>query len=296
MLIKNMSFRDFIFSYMIFLKFYIKGFFRYKNCFKNSLSVMISVIKNKYPINAVLKNGTILTLNGRFEVAAIAAGFDDYTIDKNVLVIKNKLGTIKLLQGNQNGDPLGVFFEEQYKMISPKNQTILDIGANIADSSIYFALKGAKKVLAIEPYPTNYALAKKNVELNNLQNIIDVSLAGCSSKSGFLNVDDKKFGGNILLTNDVNGTKIPLLTLESLLKQNNLDSAVLKMDCEGCEYDSILNTPDEILKKFSMIQIEYHYGYQNLVEKLERCDFQVVKTSPMYLSHTYVGYIYATKN
>ena len=44
---------------------------------------------------------------------------------------------------------------------------------------------------------------------------------------------------------------------------------MLKMDCEGCEYDSILNTDDEILKKFSTIILEYHYGYQNLVEKLE---------------------------
>ena len=291
-----MSFRDFIFSYIIFLDFYLKGFIRYYKHFKNFFSVSIRVIINKYPINAVLKNGTSVTLNGRFEVASIAVGFDNYTINDEILVIKNKLGTIKLLHGAQNGDPIGVFFEEVYKMFPAKDQTIIDVGANIGDSSIYFALKGAKKIIAIEPFPANYELAKKNIELNNLQKIIDIDLAGCSNKSGFLTVDNKKSGGGASLTSSITGTKIPLFSLENILKQNNLDSAILKMDCEGCEYDSILKTDNEIMRKFSTIIIEYHYGYQNLVEKLESCGFQVEKTSPMYYSHYHIGYIYATKN
>jgi len=291
-----MSFHDFIFSYILFLDFYLKGFIRYYKHFKNFFSVSIRVIINKYPIHAVLKNGKNVILNGRFEVASIAAGFNNYTNDENILVIKNKLGTIKLLQGTQNGDPIGVFFEEVYKMFPVKDQTVLDVGANIGDSSIYFALKGAKKIIAIEPFPANYELAKKNIELNNLQKIIDIDLAGCSNKPGFITVDNKKSGGGASLTSASTGTKIPLFSLKNILEQNNLNSAVLKMDCEGCEYDSILNADDEILKKFSTIIIEYHYGYQNLVEKLENCGFQVKKTSPMYYSNYHIGYIYATKN
>ena len=291
-----MSFHDFIFSYILFLDFYLRGFIRYYKHFKNFFSVSIRVIINKYPIHAVLKNGTRITLNGRFEVASIAVGFDDYTINDEILVIKNKLGTIKLLHGAQNGDPTGVFFEEVYKMFPVKDQTILDVGANIGDSSIYFALKGARKIIAVEPFPANYELAKKNIELNNLQKIIDINLAGCSNKSGFLTVDNKKSGGGVSLTSSTTGTKIPLFSLENILEQNNLNSAILKMDCEGCEYDSILKTDDKIIEKFSAIIIEYHYGYQNLMEKLEKCGFQVEKTPPMYYSHYYIGYIYATKN
>ena len=291
-----MSFRDFIFSYIIFLDFYLKGFIRYYRHFKNFFSVSIRVIINKYPIHAILKNGTSVTLNGRFEVASIAVGFNNYTIKDEILVIKNKLGIIKLLHGAQNGDPIGVFFEEVYKMFPVKDQTIIDVGANIGDSSIYFALKGAKKIIAIEPFPANYELAKKNIELNNLQKIIDIDLAGCSNKSGFLTVDNKKSGGGVSLTSSTTGTKIPLFSLENILEQNNLNSAILKMDCEGCEYDSILKTDDKIIEKFSTIIIEYHYGYQNLVEKLENCGFRVEKTPPMYYSHYYIGYIYATKN
>ena len=295
MQIKNMSFHDYIFSYILFLDFYLKGFVRYYKHFKNFFSVTISILFNKYPIHAILKNGERVILNERFEVASIAIGFNNYTIKENLLTIKNKLGTIKLSEGNKNGDPIGVFFEEVYKEFPVKNQIIIDVGANIGDSSIYFALSGAKKIFAIEPFPANYELAKKNIELNNLQEVIQIKLAGCSNKQGYLTVDNKKSGGGASLTSSKIGTKIPLVSLKNILEDNNLDSAILKMDCEGCEYDSILKTNDDVLKKFKTIIIEYHYGYHNLAEKLKKCGFQVKITSPMYYSHYHIGYIFATK-
>jgi FkbM family methyltransferase len=257
---------------------------------------MKNVLRKNYPIHAVLKNGTNIILNGRFEVAAIAAGYKNYTIDGELLVIKNELGTIKLKNGTQNGDPLGVFFEEQYKMLPIKNHTVLDIGANMADSSIYFVLRGAKKVVALEPLPANYDMATKNIELNNFKEVIKIILGACSSKSGFFKVDEKKIGGSQQLDNSRGEKEIPLISLTELFEQNNLDDPVVKIDCEGCEYDIILNTSDEILKKFHSILIEYHYGYQNIVEKLENCGFKVKTSRPMYYSNYYLGYILATKN
>tara|TARA_B110000014_G_C20119906_1_gene592998 strand:- start:1760 stop:2533 length:774 start_codon:yes stop_codon:yes gene_type:complete len=257
---------------------------------------MKNVLRNNYPIYAVLKNGTNITLNGRFEVAAIAAGFKNYTIDDEFLVIKNELGTIKLKNGTQNGDPLGVFFEEQYKMLPIKNRTVLDIGANMADSSIYFALRGAKKVIAVEPLPANYEMATKNIELNNLKEIIKIILGACSSKPGFFKVDGKKIGGSEKLDDNKGEKEIPLISLTELFEQNDLVNPVIKIDCEGCEYDVILNTSDEILKKFHSILIEYHYGYQNIVEKLENCGFKVKKSRPMYYYNYRLGYIFATRN
>ncbi|MEM3715123.1 MAG: FkbM family methyltransferase, partial [Nitrososphaeria archaeon] len=54
---------------------------------------------------------------------------------------------------------------------------------------------------------------------------------------------------------------------------------ILKMDCEGCEYN-LLNEDDETIKKFAMIQIEYHYGYEKLVDKLKESGFAVKYTEP----------------
>ena len=62
-----------------------------------------------------------------------------------------------------------------------------------------------------------------------------------------------------------------LLTLQKIFEDYNLpNDAVLKMDCEGCEYDSILKTSRDVLRKFANIQLEYHYGFRNLSEKLKR--------------------------
>ena len=55
------------------------------------------------------------------------------------------------------------------------------------------------------------------------------------------------------------------------------NGSILKIDCEGCEYDSILHTPDIALQRFSHIQIEYHLGYRDLKEKLEKYGAEKLK-------------------
>jgi hypothetical protein len=74
------------------------------------------------------------------------------------------------------------------------------------------------------------------------------------------------------------------------------------MDCEGCEYESILNENDETLKIFKKIQLEYHYGYEKLKEKLEKLGFRVECTKPLKVynpdatnPNLEVGYIYAER-
>jgi hypothetical protein len=81
------------------------------------------------------------------------------------------------------------------------------------------------------------------------------------------------------------------------------------MDCEGCEYDIILSAQDNVLSCFSHMLIEYHYGYKDLKERLEKCDFDIslIKPSgkpggaiaipdPERLGHWYyMGYIYAKR-
>jgi hypothetical protein len=74
----------------------------------------------------------------------------------------------------------------------------------------------------------------------------------------------------------------------------------MKVDCEGCEIDVILSSDKKILKKFSQIEIEYHYGYKDLKYKLENCGFKVVTSPPLFLRNRqsnksmYFGYLYAT--
>ena len=299
--LKNMTLGEYIKSY----RHLSDSICRYRRTYRNYLNVIANVLRNRYPINAILRNGQKSTLNNYYEVCLTSFGLmNSCSIEDGIITIsKNDLpNKVKLVFGQNNGDIYGVFFNEAYKFLPVKEKMVVDVGANIGDSSIYFALKGAKKVIAIEPFPKNFETAKSNAVLNNLSDKIEFLLSGCSNKNGHITIDPKKECAGGSLDETKNGIKIPLFTLKEILNTYNIDSAVLKMDCEGCEYDSILSATEQTLQKFTHIQIEYHYGYKNLKEKLERCGFKVSVTSPAFIINhqagklMYFGYLYAERN
>lgn len=173
------------------------------------------------------------------------------------------------------GDLKGSFIDEEYSSLPIDNRVVIDIGSNICDSGIYFAIKGAQKVITIEPLPKNYESAKKNIEINNLSNKIIALLAGCSDKVGEIQINPSDEGTSYRLKQYDEGVKIPTITLEHLLETYHIDSAVLKLDCEGCEYDVILSSSKDVLRKFTDMLIEYHNGFSTLKEKLEKSGFNV---------------------
>jgi len=194
------------------------------------------------------------------------------------------------------------FIEGQYKWLDVEGKDVVDIGANIGDTAIYFALKGAKRVYSFEPYPYSYNIAKKNIKLNHLEDRITLLNEGCG-KSGFVTIKEEyENTGGTDLKNFKEGKKIRIENLDEIVKRFNLKHAALKVDCEGCEYDVILNASDEALIAFDQIIVEYHYGYRNLVERLEQAGFKVKYSLPRYShnieaegSNMYIGLIYAKR-
>ena len=82
-----------------------------------------------------------------------------------------------------------------------KGDVVLDIGANIGYYTLIFArLVGEEgKVFAFEPDPENFALLKKNVEINGYHNVVLVQKA-ISNKTGKIRLfkfDDFKAGHRI---------------------------------------------------------------------------------------------------
>jgi len=297
---KNMTFSQYVKSYL----HLASSFNRYKRTYKNYLQVMMNIMKKNFPIDATLKNGEKIILENYYQAYLTSFGIiDEYKIQDNIITIFRKNSSdVNIDLGNDNGDICAVFFEQVYDFLPVSDKVVIDIGANIGDSSIYFALKGAKKVIAIEPFPQNYRLAKKNIELNKLNDKIDLLLCGCSNNQGFLVVGEEKVGAGSNLKKSISGTKIPLITLADLVSKYEIYSAVLKLDCEGCEYDSIMTADESILSKFTHIQIEYHYGYKNLKNKLENCGFEVTVTDPYYIRNKqagksmFYGYLYAKQS
>ncbi|MCG2872343.1 MAG: FkbM family methyltransferase, partial [Sulfolobales archaeon] len=50
-----------------------------------------------------------------------------------------------------------------------KNKSIVDIGAFVGDTAIHFAIKGAEKVIAIEPHPRAHEELVENIRINGLE-------------------------------------------------------------------------------------------------------------------------------
>ena len=77
------------------------------------------------------------------------------------------------------------FETEVFKKEIEKGDTVLDLGSHIGYYTLIAAeLVGEKgKVFAFEPEPTNFVLLKKNIKINNYQNVIPVQKA-VSNKNG----------------------------------------------------------------------------------------------------------------
>ena len=108
----------------------------------------------------------------------------------------------------------------QYKWLNVKGKNVIDIGANIGDSAIYFALKGAKHVYAFEPYLYSCYIANKNARLNGLQDKITIVNQGCGGgEKTTIKIDSsyENFGGTDLKAFK-SGKEMKVTTLSEIIK------------------------------------------------------------------------------
>ncbi len=174
-----------------------------------------------------------------------------------------------------------IYFKDEYARLNVKGKVVVDIGAHIADTAIYFALKGAAHVYCFEPYPHSYRIAKKNVKLNGLEDRITVFNEACGAKESSI-VLDPHYGSvsGDDLKKFKKGQRIRIETLSNIVNRLKMKNPVLKMDCEGYEYGIVLGTKSKVLRLFDQIILEYHYGYLNLEKKLRSDGFRVWHSGP----------------
>ena len=290
----------------------IKTALKYRRLCKNYYKIILHILRKKYPIEANLRSGDRLIMRNNMEVQLDGGRFDGFEYDTtNDVVTLPRLSCldnnprVKIYGGVNNGDIRDIFVDNVYQGLPVKGKTVVDVGANIADSSIYFATHGAYRVIGLEPFPRNYELAQKNIEYNKLSNKITIQLAGCGANNREISIDPVYERGIYSVLKDFDeGIKVPLLTLDNVLDTHKdvigNTPVVLKMDCEGCEYETILSAAGSTLKRFSHIIIEYHLGYKNLKAKLEKNSFKVSVARPRIYTlerlKLRLGYIFAEKN
>lgn len=143
-----------------------------------------------------------------------------------------------------------------------KNDVVIDIGAHIGAFSI-FAAKTAKNgnVYSYEPFPENFRLLQENCRLNKVKNVrlFRLAVAG-SKKRAPLFIGEKKYA-NGLFRRSKSDKKIIVncTTITEIFENNQINTCnFLKIDCEGGEYEILLNTPEDYLHKIEKIAFEYH--------------------------------------
>lgn len=160
--------------------------------------------------------------------------------------------------------------------------TIIDIGAHIGSFSVFAStLAEDVKVYSYEPSEENYYFLTENIKLNRLKNVKAFRLAVSAGKDKVrLYLDEKRSTYHSIATPGRFYEEVNSVTLEDVLVENQIDSCdLLKMDCEGAEYEILSSTPKSILTRIRNISLEYHdvptYQLDDLKMCLKKMGFNV---------------------
>ena len=126
------------------------------------------------------------------------------------------------------------FLENQYGRLNVRNRKVVDVGGGCADTAIYFVARGASHVYSYEPDKLTYENGKENIRLN-----------GMGKRITFVN---SKYGG----------------------AQMRAKGTVLKMDCEGCEYEYLRD-----FIGYDELMLEFHASPDELVRLLTESGYKV---------------------
>lgn len=143
-------------------------------------------------------------------------------------------------------------------------RTVIDIGAHIGAFSAYLAHRNPNtQIVAIEPEPDNYDLLTQNVVLR--PNILALhAFIGYDKSLNTLLIDPRNTGGHRIVAGDAAIPAPRMITIEQIIDLYQwVQVDLLKIDCEGCEADVLVNMPDETLKKIKRIVGERHQTYDD---------------------------------
>lgn len=158
-----------------------------------------------------------------------------------------------------------IFLREDYGPIRD-NSIIIDVGANIGGFSVY-AIGAARnvRVFAYEPWPPYFAVLRENVALNQQNGSVEyfnlAVAATAAARPLYIAGPGLLFPTFAPKFEAAAGRAevVPCTTIGEILAAHNLANAdLLKLDCEGAEYEILLRMPIETLRKFRELRFEHH--------------------------------------
>lgn len=203
-----------------------------------------------------------------------------------------------------------VFVEKDYNLLSSESCVVFDIGMNIGISSLFFGLqKNVEKIYSFEPVVNTYEQAVYNVSLNkNLSPKIEtfnVGLGATTRVEKVLYNPQAKGNCGIRLESSLvidknNASEIEIniqdisIILPDLFAKHSNQKKVLKIDCEGAEYEILQKLNESgLFSEIDILLIEWHDKGSEILENiLIKNNFRLVSRYLTSIS----GMIYAFKH
>lgn len=182
-----------------------------------------------------------------------------------------------------------IFFSKSLDFkTSKKNPIIIDAGANVGISAIYFKLLYPKAIITcIEPVPQTFANLKRNLKKYPDIQILHTAV-GQNFETKHINIPKTKdvfdaslsvFNSRLMDAKKFKKLKVDCIKLSSIIKNQTIDCLIL--DIEGNE-DKVLLELEKTkkIKNIKNIFVEYHAYSGNslatITSVLERNEFEIV--------------------
>ena len=165
------------------------------------------------------------------------------------------------VSGTLAGTIAVVFVRREYGMMK-EFRTIIDIGANMGSFTLYAAehCPGAR-IYCYEPEPRNFECLRQNISINALENRVVAIQSAVASTSGRREMAMALSPLHSLVTLDGADERqfVNCMTLADIFSKWALERVdLLKMNCEGAEYEILGSCAREHLDRIRNIRLEYH--------------------------------------
>lgn len=173
-----------------------------------------------------------------------------------------------------------------------KEATILDIGSNIGNHTLYFLLEsGANFAYCFEPAKDTFSILKKNIEINGLENRTQLYNCGVGSSSGKASISmsrDKNTAYTQLALQkegDVSVVSIDELDIKETI-------GFVKIDVEGFELEVIKGMVDSLRKSKPYIMIEiWDKNYNDIVSIMAKLGYKFEVIEKRKTQGDYIFYV-----
>lgn len=159
-----------------------------------------------------------------------------------------------------------IFIRNDYGVVPPRS-TVIDIGANIGVYSLYAASCGACRVIAFEPNTEAFRCLQHNIRANHLETVIEphrLAVAASSGRRMRFPKNASAYNSFLRGVSSVEFELVKTIGLKGIMgKIDRLD--LLKMDCEGAEWEILNGAGHDVVDRIDAIRMEYHLGQRDQI-------------------------------